>query len=249
MQDRDLRLLRELSVMRIIDREQAKLAAQFGSTTRANVRLLALTRAGLLRRFFLGTVAGGKKALYALSARGATLVQVPLRGPRRRSNEMLSVDFFVQHQLAINELYCAVKFRPIPLPHATFARWESFSAPLEQGISLIPDGYCEVANAGITLASFLEVDLGHEGRRIWKTKIQNYLRYAVSGHFEKQFHVPRFRVLVVTNTERRLQSIRSLTSTLTEKIFWFASFEAINRDGIWSPVWLRPTDDRRLSLL
>jgi len=57
--------------MRIIDQEQAKIVAGFGSTTRANVRLLGLTRAGFLRRFFLGTTAGGTKALYAISRQGA----------------------------------------------------------------------------------------------------------------------------------------------------------------------------------
>ena len=62
VQERDLHLLRELAVMRVIDREQAKIVAGFGSTTRANARLLALTRAGLLRRFFLGSGGGGKRS-------------------------------------------------------------------------------------------------------------------------------------------------------------------------------------------
>jgi len=76
VQERDRHLLRELGVMRVVDREQVQNVAQFGSITRVNARLLALTRAGLLRRFFLGTTAGGKKALYSLSARGAALVDV-----------------------------------------------------------------------------------------------------------------------------------------------------------------------------
>ena len=65
LQPRDLQLLRELSVMRIADREQAKLAAGFTSTTRANTRLLALSRAGLLKRFLLG-YSGAKIALYSV---------------------------------------------------------------------------------------------------------------------------------------------------------------------------------------
>jgi len=60
VQPRDLELLRELGVMRVADREQVKIAAGFGSTTRVNTRLLALARAGLLRRFFLGS-GGGRK--------------------------------------------------------------------------------------------------------------------------------------------------------------------------------------------
>ena len=74
IQRRDKHLLSELSVMRIIDREQAKLVAGFGSTTRANARLLALTKAGLLSRFFVGSIAYGRKAVYSLSAKGCALV-------------------------------------------------------------------------------------------------------------------------------------------------------------------------------
>src|ERR1017187_10206916 len=109
LQERDLHLLREPSVMRVIDREQAKIVAGFGSTTRANARLLALTRAGLLRRFFLGTRGGCQRTLYALSLKGAQLVGVPLRAPRRRMDEALVADFVVLHQLLVNEIYCAVK--------------------------------------------------------------------------------------------------------------------------------------------
>jgi hypothetical protein len=109
LQDRDQHLLRELALMRVIDREQAMCVAGFGSTTRANSRLLGLTRAGLLWRFFLGTKAGGKKALYALSPTGAKLVDVPFRGPRRVHNEVLIADFFVTHQLCINQIYYALK--------------------------------------------------------------------------------------------------------------------------------------------
>src|SRR5437763_16763456 len=102
IQERDRHLLRELGLMRVIDREQSKLVAGFGSTTRANARLLALSRAGLLRRFFLGTVAGGAKALYTLSEKGARLVGVPESGPRRRQDEAVVADFFIPHQLATN---------------------------------------------------------------------------------------------------------------------------------------------------
>src|SRR5258708_37739382 len=97
LEDRDRHLLRELALMRVIDREQAMCVAGFGSTTRANSRLLGLTRAGLLRRFFLGTKAGGKKALYSLSPTGAKLEGVPFRGPRKALNEVLIADFFVTH--------------------------------------------------------------------------------------------------------------------------------------------------------
>jgi hypothetical protein len=73
LQDRDRRLFSELTTMRIIDRELTKVAAGFRSTTRANARLLKLTRAGLLNRFFVGSIAAGRKAIYTLSKRGEFL--------------------------------------------------------------------------------------------------------------------------------------------------------------------------------
>src|SRR5712691_6078196 len=136
LQERDKRLLRELSLMRVIDREQARIVAGFRSIMIANRRLLALVRAGLLKRFFIGTVAGGKKALYSLSPLGANLVQMPCRGPRRRNDEAVTVDFFVYHQLGINDIYCALKYRPIPLADTRLIRWKSFDRPIDAQASL-----------------------------------------------------------------------------------------------------------------
>ncbi len=242
VQPRDLHLLRELAVMRVIDREQAKVVAGFKSTTRANTRLLALTRAGLLRRFFLGS-GGGRKALYALSSKGAQLVEVPIRGPRRPQDAMLIANFFVQHQLTLNNIYCALKYQPIPVPQVAFHRWLSFHQPMISQVNLIPDGYVEfITPAGIA-ACFLEVDLGHESLPVWKEKARNYLQVALSREFQKQFGHDRFRILVLANSERRLHSIRKTVALVTQKLFWFASLESVKND-FFSSVWCRPTDNK-----
>jgi hypothetical protein len=249
LQARDRHLLSELAVMRIIDREQAKLVAPFGSTTRANVRLLALTRTGLVRRFFVGTNRGAQKALYALTQKGAQLVGVPLRGLRRPSDRMLVADFSVIHQLRINEVYCLVKYQPLPITGSSFGRWVAFHAPLAGDLALIPDGYAEISVNGGTLATFLEVDLGHESRTVWRKKVQAYLRFALSGEFERHFHQSRFRVLVVAGSDRRTASLRMATAEVTDKVFWFTTFDRIAKDGFWSAIWMRPTDDRAQPLI
>lgn len=242
VQPRDLALMRELSLMRVVDREQARLAGGFGSTTRVNSRLLALTRAGLLRRFFLGW-GGGRKALYAISVKGARLAGVPCRGPRRRNDELLVADHFVQHQLAINELYCALKFGVIRVPQVSLHRWLYFYEPIIPGLSLIPDGYLEFSTPAGMMGAFLEVDLGQEPLSIWKEKTRHYLQLALSGEFQKQFGQDRFRVIVLLNSERRLQSVRKAVAAITEKIFWFAALDAVHGDKFFGPVWLRPTGD------
>src|SRR5947209_18633221 len=110
LQPRDRHILQELAVMRVIDREQAKVIGGFRSTTRVNKRLLALARGGLLKRFFIGS-GGWKKSLYSLSALGANFLQTPYRAVRIRGDELITVSSSLEHQLGINELYCTVKYR------------------------------------------------------------------------------------------------------------------------------------------
>jgi Replication-relaxation len=242
IQPRDEHLLRELGAMRIIDREQAKVVAGFRSTRRANARLLALVRAGLLKRFFQGTEAGGKKALYTLSFKGARLLGVLNIVLHHRDDELIVTNFFIAHQMAVNEIFCAVKYRTIPVQGSQFRRWLGFTKPISQGNPLIPDGYWEVSTSQGVVAAFLEVDLGNEGAAVWKKKIGNYLRYAASGDFEERFGQGRFRVLVVANSERRLELIRKVVRGFTDKIFWFSTLGAIRREGLWAAVWFRATE-------
>jgi Replication-relaxation len=242
LQPRDLRLLEECAVMRVVDREQAKLIAGFGSTTRVNARLLRLTQAGLLKRFFMGTTAGGAKALYALSLNGARAVGVPLRGPQRRRDEAIIADFFVEHQLAINEVYCRLKFQALP-PGIFFRRWLAFSEPVIQGLKLIPDGYVELGTSAGILGAFLEVDLGTESLTVWKEKVRQYLQLAVSGEFKRRFGGERFRVLVIAHSERRRQSIRQTVATITDKLFWFADRRTIQEKSFFGSIWFRPKSD------
>lgn len=247
LQPRDLHLMRELAVMRVADREQAKVVAGFGSTTRVNARLLMLTRAGLLRRFFLGS-GGGRKALYALSPKGALAAEVPARGPRRPQDALLVADYFVGHQLAVNGIYCALKYGVIPLPQVTFRRWLDFQEPVVSGIGLIPDGYVEFTTPGGVAACFLEVDLGHESQTVLKGKAEHYLQLAVTGRYRERFGHERFRVLVVANSERRLHSIRKTVAQITQKIFWFATLKSVG-NGFFAPVWFRPTDSQPTTLI
>lgn len=243
IQKRDIQLLTDLAVLRIADREQAKCLAGFTSTTRANARLLALTRTGFLNRFFIGTNGVGRKALYTPSRKGAKLVGSDYQGLRRGKDEFLVGDFFVHHQLGINEVYCTVKCRPIPLSGVSFVRWISFGEPLAPGLALIPDGFFELRSGDSLVSTFLEVDLGSETRSVWRDRVKTYLRYATSGQFAERFGDHSFRVMAITNSEGRTASLRAATASITEKIFWFSNFERIERQGFWSTVWQRPKDD------
>jgi hypothetical protein len=248
LQDRDRHLLSELGVMRIIDREMTMVVAGFGAKTQVSLRLLELTRAGLLRRFFVGTIGSGRKAIYTLSAKGAGVVAARLGGINRPEGKLVSGDRFVEHQSGINEIYLAVKYKPLPVG-ARFARWHIFRKSISEAVKITPDAYFEVSGGEGVRASFLEVDLGTEALKVWQQKTAYYLQLAVSGEFAKRFRHPQFRVLVVANSERRLANIRTTVAKSTDKVFWFATLDNIHRDGFWSSIWLRPKGDQRHSLL
>src|SRR5438309_7686321 len=198
LQERDRHILQELAVMRVIDRDQAKLIGGFRSTTRVNKRLLALTRGGLLKRFFIGS-GGWKKSLYSLSPLGANFLQTPHRAMRMRSDELITVSSSLEHQLGINELYCLIKYRQAAIDSQKLVRWENLYRPIDSKRSLIPDAYIEISGPEGTTAAFLEFDLGHENLIVWKKKVEKYLQYAISGEFENLIRHPQFRVLIVTN--------------------------------------------------
>lgn len=242
LQPRDLELLREAGIMRVADREQLRFAAGFRSTTRVNARLLALVRAGLLRRFFIG-LGVGRKALYSLSPKGGQLVDMPPRGPRRKQNEVLVADFFVQHQLSVNAVYCDLKFGEALPQGVEFVNWLAFFEALSPAVALIPDGYVEVRAHGKPMAAFLEVDLGHERLAIWTAKAKHYVQFALSGEFTRGFRHPQFRVLVLVNSKRRLMSLRAAVAAVTEKIFWFATLDDVRGAKFCGSVWLRPEGD------
>ncbi|MGA3197375.1 MAG: replication-relaxation family protein [Terriglobales bacterium] len=238
IQIRDRELLAQLHLMRFADRNQIMAAAGFNSLTRINTRLLALHRAGLLRRFFVG-LGPGKKAIYSLSPKGAQLIGLQARGPRRRQNSFL-VDFSVLHQLAVNDVYCNLRFKPIAVPGVRCTHWIAFTEPIAKEQSLIPDGYAEFSTPRGIDGAFLEIDLGTEELKVWKEKARNYVHLAASGEFARQFSPMRFRVLVLADSARRLEYIRSAVAEVTEKIFWFATLEETHGDKFYSRVWLRP---------
>jgi hypothetical protein len=216
-------------------------AAGFTSITRINTRLLALYRAGLVRRFFIGFGAG-RKALYALSRKGAQLIGVPCRGPRHRQNELLAADFTTLHQLTINDVYCDLRFRPIPIQGVRFLNWMTFTEPIAIDLRLIPDGYVEFTTPQGIDASFLEVDLGTEELKVWKEKATQYVKLATSGGFARRFKQARFRVLVLADSARRLRFIREAVAEITPKIFWFAVLDDARAERFFGPVWSRPTE-------
>jgi len=153
----------------------------------------------------------------------------------------LIADYSVQHQLAINSVYCLLKFTNCAPPQIQFKRWLSFHEPILDGLNLIPDGYVEFTLPSTTIASFVEVDLGHEALSVWEKKCQRYLQFVLSEESERQFGQKHFRVIVLANSQRRMESIRTTVAKMTQKIFWFSTLDQVSSLKFFTSVWVRPT--------
>ena len=173
VQERDLRLFEALETMRVINREQAKIASGFRSTTRANVRLLALTNAGFLKRAFLGS----RQAVYWLASNPQH------RGGHKELVAREPQSLFLRHRLEINQVYLLLKYFAIPVPGWWFIRWEVFQKNLAPTVPVIPDGYFELRSSAGVRACFVEVDLGTEALPVIQKKVRLYLHLATSGEF------------------------------------------------------------------
>jgi hypothetical protein len=237
LQPRDRALLETVRVLRLLDREQASRVAGFTSASRAKSRLLALVRAGYLDHSFVGTICGGRKAIYWLPG--------GLRRGAARALASPNTERFIEHQLSINEVYLTLR----DAPTASLVRWDRTTDPIPDDHGVVPDGYAQL-DVGLQMhGMFIEVDLGTESLAVWEKKLKGYLRLARSGVVEQRYNLPSFRVLVIARTEDRIQAIRKVIARSTDKVFWLASIETIKRDGFWSAVWLRPTGDHRHSLI
>jgi len=246
--ERDLLILRTLVIARVLDSEQIRNVGRFSSLRRTNRRLLKLVRAGLLKRWFVGTKSGGQKALYGLSPRGANLIGETTQGliPWKQ-NALITVSQFLGHQQAVNDVFLRVRVGTLPQGFSC-AQWTRPRLPLSSSVPLIPDGYFEIAEEGVVHPLFLEVDLGTESSRTWKRKTELYLQFATSREAES-LQPKRLRVIVLFPSVRRLQSIRQVIAKRTQKLFWLSTMDEVRSQGLWAPIWLRPVGQERQRLL
>lgn len=232
LQPRDRLLLEKLGILRLLDRKQIEQLAGFHSAVRANVRLLRLRKAGLIVRYCAATSTGSRRSVFALSKQGAAEVHIAYAGIRWPPDTVLLGNSFAAHQLALNDIYIAALNSP-------GARWFTFAAAPFPAVPIIPDAAIITPNQTF----LVEMDMGTEPLSVWSRKAALYMKLALSGGFRDIFPHPQFAVLVVTDSEPRLQSLRRHIAKQTQKLFWFATLSAIKEQGFWSVSWLRPHGD------
>lgn len=247
---------------------------------RSTRSLRRLFDAGFIRRVsvFAPSASSSRMSMQlvnVLSPAGARAVGVEPRWIRNRApkdGQVLSHEFWLM-ELAV----LAMEGCPTQLAITTWWDDRILAGRKRQGsMSLpnIPDGLLVVQNLDTDklFPSFVELDLGTESvagysshRRDFARKIEGYLEY-LQGPFQAEFGIEAAPiVLIVAESERRLESLRASTKRLGGGgRYWFTTLDRLRNDGVlesqqtsdsaalqcpfWAANWQTTVDDGWRSL-
>ncbi len=189
---------------------------------RCRRHLARLTELGLVRRLerrIGGVRAGSAGHIYTLAPGGRRL-QALLHGSATVSNRGVHEPglAFVKHTLAITELYVRLRERERegalellefePEPHC----WRPYTLPSGRSGYVKPDALTRIGLGEWEELSFVEIDLGTEGRGALLRKFDAYLALYHSGR-EQEANGVFPRIAFLAPSQPRADQIGSLTST------------------------------------
>lgn len=236
---RDAAVVRDVAAFQLLTREQLTRLRHFTSRTRANATLARLVNHQYLSRRHQPSVAGTQRALYFVGSKAAGLLgdPRPLETERRRLKQLS--DLFIAHQLLVTDVRLAFLQ---PTDRYRHIRWTSDTELRPLGLGLVADGHVEYEYGGRRFGAFVEVDRGTETLARWRTKVDAYLALASARRYDAAFGRHYFRVLTLTTSEARLDHLRHITASRTDKIFWFTTFDRLAHRGPLTSIWWRPVE-------
>jgi hypothetical protein len=232
--ERDRAILQLAAELGPVSRAQFERFGHFGSRTRANAVLGRLVRFSYLAVRRQPLVGGSRRLLYHLGRRGEDLLAV--NGRRKRVKELS--DLFLEHHLRTTDVRLA--FPVTDDGDCILDRWLTDHELRTSRLGVIPDAYVEYRYRGLPFAAFVEVDLGTETLTRWEQKVVEYLRLARSGAFTTVCRLRYFRVLVITISMGRVETLQTAIARVTPTIFWLTTFDALAREGALASIWRRP---------
>lgn len=116
---------------------------------------------------------------------------------------------------------------------------------------VLPDGYFHLDTPRGQTRMFLEVDSGVEGLQQVKSQMQVYQQYIASGAYEAQFKAKSLRVLIVTKSNQRIQSLaRVIAEVGGEDRYWLTTFEEATADQmLTAPIWVKVGSNDKAALI
>ena len=105
------------------------------------------------------------------------------------------------------------------------------------GLSVQPDGYAHYRKSGREFHAFIEADRVRYRGEPMRRKLQGYWRYAVSERAEEHFSARGFRVLFVTEGQRRAKELLKATLTYPPQLFWVSARGEFQSNPLFHAHW------------
>lgn len=220
---RDARILRDLTLSKVLSRDQLISLGYFDSVSRCNRTLRRLCVTGLARsvqtpfhgqRLYCST----KAAAEVVGARMARFLTAQAGPPR-----------FLLHALAVTDVRIAFL-------NSCASDWR-FEAQLRHTFTFHGAAF-EVRPDGMALINevpvLIEVDLGHCSMNRFRSKLGAYRNYNASGCFQSAYNASKLCLTVVTTGERRKGHLEALAEA--DERFVFRTFSEIGAPSpeVWS---------------
>jgi hypothetical protein len=261
LQPQDVEVLKQLSDYRFLDTYQI-LALQPRGLRNLRRRLQYLFHAGLVDRpprqhDFLQPPG---PVVYGLGNKGAEVLARALdveRGKVDWQAKNREAGFpYIEHTLMISRFRTTLTLALNSLNGAsiTWQQGPQLKAEIKlkgQRLAVIPDGYFTIQYRGQYHHLFLEADRSTMSTKRYLRKLRAYWLWWKAGGHQRKFSIPRFRVLTLTTSEKRKQSLRALARLADDgkrgsPMFLFAcekSFSIEQRATILNPIWQTAVDD------
>jgi hypothetical protein len=219
---RDKEIILTLYEQRFLTTEQFQ-RLLFSSPFGAQRRLKILYEKGFINRLRPLTKKGSAQYVYFLTSLGAHLVafykgikRSDLKWKRKRLKDEV---MFLEHTLAINEVYVALKELEKRGKDYKLAQWISereFKSHFGSIKDILPDAYFkfgyyeEAIEDYLYYDFFLEMDIGTMRLKRFRDKVKSYVDFYLSGNYKSLFHFfPK--VLVVATSESRLENLKKVS--------------------------------------
>jgi hypothetical protein len=267
--DRDAEIIKLVSDCRALLHKQLE-RLFFSSSSSAYGRLQKLFQHEYLERRFINTVTRAPAAaqmLYTLGQRGAAVLasyygygKEQCHFPTEQFLEWKALD----HHLAVCDfridLTKAAQQAPFELvewmdEYAFRSKpdtvWIEGRGEKQIKKPVLPDGYFALNTPRGTARCFVEMDLGTEGLTQFRSQIAIYQEYMHSGQYQARFGAKSLRVLVVTTSPKRVESLKkAITEEGGGQRYMVTTRGNISPETvITGAIWHREGNDQPVSLI
>ncbi len=243
--ERDLDLLSDVFLQRVLSRRQIEALGYFHSTTVSNTRLRALFDGRFLRRSFANVGAYATEALYLLGPASTDLVAARLGIERTEVARYARSDApsFLTHARTVTDVRIAFQNKVPGVDLEWFAECQvrhEYAVQSDKGrLShvLKPDGAVLLKTNPNGHLAFLEVDLGHVGGGPWRKTCAGYRRYLDRGFHREAYGVESAEILCVTTAGERRIGHLAVIAAAERAPFRFTSLDTLLQSGPLAAIW------------